>query len=170
MNLEGRSRLRQPDVASNTRPFAPPADDAAPPSRPRGFRLAYASLALVAVASVALIVAHVAASRTTSPPHRGALAGRPATAARARPLDVRDLTLPATTFADTGFTVDRAMTGATTLEMVGDRGARARMQAAGRVGGWRVTYRDERARRPLKQVTSGAALYASDAGDRKSVV
>ena len=30
--------------------------------------------------------------------------------------------------------------------------------------GWRVTYRDEQTGRPLKSLTSGAAVYASDAG------
>jgi hypothetical protein len=164
MNLDERSRLRPPAIASPAPSDTPRAADAIPPSRSRGFRLAYATLALLAVASVALTGARVAASRTALPPHDRAIAGRSATATRARPLDVRDLTLPATTFAHTDYTLDRSRTGATTLEMVADRTARARMQAAGRVGGWRVTYTADHTRRPLKSITSGAAIYASDAG------
>jgi hypothetical protein len=140
------------------------ADEGRPADGNRGFLLAYATLTALAVASIAALAAHLTASGTTSPPAAGAPAGRLAATAPARRLEARDLTLPATTFAATGFTLDRSMTGATTLEMVIDRDARARMQAAGRVDGWRVTYRDERTGRPLKALTSGAAVYASDAG------
>jgi hypothetical protein len=164
MNLDERSRLRPSAVARPAPPDARRAAAATPPSRSHGFRLAYATLALLAVASVALTGARVAASRTSLPPHDRAIAGRPAAATRARPLDVRDLTLPATTFAHTDYTLDRSRTGATTLEMVVDRTARARMHAAGRVGGWRVTYTADHTRRPVKSITSGAAIYASDAG------
>jgi hypothetical protein len=128
------------------------------------FRRAYATLAALAVTSIALAGAHVAASGTTARPAAGASAGHRVTAVPARPLAVRDLTLPASTFAATGYTLDPARTGATTLDMVGDGAARARMQAAGRVGGWRVTYTADRTRKPLKSLTSGAAVYASDAG------
>jgi hypothetical protein len=129
------------------------------------FVRAYAALAALAIVTIAgLAGAHGAASESTARATGAARAGRLAAAPPPRPLAARDLTLPAATFAATGFALDPAMTGATTLEMVGDGGARARMRAAGRVGGWRVTYRDDRSGRPLKQLTSGAAVYASTAG------
>jgi len=127
------------------------------------FLLAYSALAALAAASMLLAGAHVAASRTSGPA-AGTAAGNRTASASSRPLEARDLTLPATTFAATGYTLEPARTGATTLDMVVDGGARARMRAAGRVGGWRVTYSAEQTRQPLKSVTSGAAVYASDAG------
>ena len=127
------------------------------------FFVAYLALAAFAIASIiALVSAHVTASRPTSPPAGGTIASP--SAAVARPVEARDLTLPATTFVGTGYVLDRSKTGATTLEMVADHEARDRMQAAGRISGWRVTYRDEQTGRPLKSLTSGAAVYASDAG------
>ena len=135
------------------------------PGGARRFVLAYLTLAALAVATIAALVdAHLASSRAASPPAGGDAAGHLAAATTARRLEARDLTLPASTFAATGLTLEPTLTGATTLEMVGDRDVRARMQAAGRVGGWRVTYRDEQSGRPLKSLTSGAAVYASDAG------
>ena len=127
------------------------------------FFLAYLALAAFAIASiVALVSAHATTSRPTSQPAGGTIASPSATVAR--PVEARDLTLPATTFVGTGYVLDRSKTGATTLEMVADQQARERMQAAGRISGWRVTYRDEQTGRPLKSLTSGAAVYASDAG------
>ncbi len=166
MHLNGRLRLGQAARsrrASHGRRTITTASGAGQPAG--SFLVAYLTLAALAVASTAALAgAHVATSRTTSRPAGGAIAGRLAAAAPARPLGARDLTLPAATFAATGFTLDPSLTGATTLQMVIDHDARARMQAAGRVGGWRVTYRDEQTGRPLKSLTSGAAVYASDAG------
>jgi hypothetical protein len=127
------------------------------------FLLAYLALAAFAIASiVALVGAHATAPRPTSQPAGGTIVSP--RAAAARPVEARDLTLPPTTFVGTGYVLDRSKTGATTLEMVADQQARDRMQAAGRISGWRVTYRDEQTGRPLKLLTSGAAVYASDAG------
>jgi hypothetical protein len=133
--------------------------------RPRRFVAAYCTLGAIALASVAALAGSLsAASGEASPSPVVASPGRGDAVAASTKLAPRDLTLPAASFAATGFAIDPARSGATTLAMVLDPTARARMQAAGRVGGWRVTYRDDRSGRPLKSLTSGVALYASDAG------